>query len=137
VGAPDHRCAPAEPAAPAAPTGPVASQPATSEPPATPERPRFIPTAGPAGSDERPERAAASVTTPPTAVAAAAQPEAPGNADARMTPAVRRLLREHGLTAAQIVGTGGGGRLTREDVTKHREAQRTGQPGGGQSVGRP
>jgi pyruvate/2-oxoglutarate dehydrogenase complex dihydrolipoamide acyltransferase (E2) component len=52
-----------------------------------------------------------------------------------MTPAVRRLLREHGLTPAQIVGTGGGGRITREDVTNYVEAQRTGQPVGGQSVG--
>ncbi len=33
-----------------------------------------------------------------------------------MTPAVRRLLREHGLTADQIVGSGGGGRITRDDV---------------------
>ena len=51
-----------------------------------------------------------------------------------MTPAVRRLLREHGLTAAQIVGTGGGGRITRDDVTNYVESQRTGQPVGGQSV---
>ena len=61
--------------------------------------------------------------------------DAPGNPDARMTPAVRRLLREHGLTAAQIVGTGGGGRITRDDVTNYVESQRTGQPVGGQ-VGR-
>ena len=64
---------------------------------------------GPAGSDER------------------ALHELPGNADARMTPAVRRLLREHGLSAAQIVGTGGGGRITREDVTDFVESQRTGR----------
>jgi pyruvate/2-oxoglutarate dehydrogenase complex dihydrolipoamide acyltransferase (E2) component len=43
-----------------------------------------------------------------------------------MTPAVRRLLREHGLEAAQIDGTGGGGRITREDVIAHVEAIRTG-----------
>ena len=43
-----------------------------------------------------------------------------------MTPAVRRLLREHGLTAAQIVGTGGGGRITRDDVTAVVESIRTG-----------
>jgi len=43
-----------------------------------------------------------------------------------MTPAVRRLLREHELTAAQIVGTGGGGRITREDVLKVVESIRTG-----------
>jgi pyruvate/2-oxoglutarate dehydrogenase complex dihydrolipoamide acyltransferase (E2) component len=58
----------------------------------------------------------------------------PGNADARMTPAVRRLLREHGLTAAMIVGTGGGGRITREDVTDFVESQRTGQPVGKQNA---
>jgi 2-oxoisovalerate dehydrogenase E2 component (dihydrolipoyl transacylase) len=62
-------------------------------------------------------------------------PAAPGagDPDARMTPAVRRLLREHGLTAAQIVGTGGGGRITREDVIDHVESVRTGQPVGAQS----
>jgi pyruvate/2-oxoglutarate dehydrogenase complex dihydrolipoamide acyltransferase (E2) component len=51
-----------------------------------------------------------------------------------MTPAVRRLLREHGLTAAQIVGTGGGGRITRDDVTGYVESQGTGQPVNGQSA---
>jgi 2-oxoisovalerate dehydrogenase E2 component (dihydrolipoyl transacylase) len=43
-----------------------------------------------------------------------------------MTPAVRRLLREHELSAAQIVGTGGGGRITREDVFKVIEVIRQG-----------
>ena len=50
-----------------------------------------------------------------------------------MTPAVRRLLREHGLQPQQIVGSGGGGRITREDVINFVEAQRTGQPVKGQS----
>ena len=43
-----------------------------------------------------------------------------------MTPAVRRLLREHDLSPAQIQGTGGGGRITREDVLAMVEAIRTG-----------
>jgi 2-oxoisovalerate dehydrogenase E2 component (dihydrolipoyl transacylase) len=137
--------APAADAAPAASAGPagasaaapVPAEPAPATPaPAAPARPAYTPVDGPAGSDERPERAAASAASAPTAVAAA-PPEAPGNPDARMTPAVRRLLREHGLTAAQIVGTGGGGRITREDVTNYVESQRTGQPVGGQSVGAP
>ena len=99
---------------------------------ASPPTPEPAVAHGPAGSDERPERAAASAApAAPTAV----DDELPGNPDARMTPAVRRLLREHGLTAAQIVGTGGGGRITREDVTNYVETQRTGQPVGGQSVG--
>src|SRR5204863_9237901 len=104
-------------------------------------RPQFTPTDGPAGSDERvagaaPERAAATAASAPTAVASTPTNagEAHGNPDARMTPAVRRLLREHGLTPAQIVGTGGGGRITREDVTNYVESQRTGQPVGGQAV---
>jgi 2-oxoisovalerate dehydrogenase E2 component (dihydrolipoyl transacylase) len=93
---------------------------------------------GPAGSDERrPEEsqpAAAAVDAPRLTATAAPSAEA-GNADARMTPAVRRLLREHGLSPAQIVGTGGGGRITREDVTSFVESQRTGQPVNGQSAG--
>jgi len=111
----------------------------------TPQAPGGAGGAGPAGSDEGPERAAperpaterevperaaASAAAPPTATAT----ETPGNADARMTPAVRRLLREHGLTAAQIAGTGGGGRITRDDVTNFVESQRTGQPVNGQSA---
>ena len=54
-----------------------------------------------------------------------------------MTPAVRRLLREHGLTVGQIVGTGGGGRITREDVGSYVESARIGKPVNGQvAVGR-
>ena len=78
--------------------------------------PSTAPSNGPAGSDER------------------AVQELPGNADARMTPAVRRLLREHGLTAAMIVGTGGGGRITREDVSDFVESQRTSKPVGRQDA---
>ena len=36
-----------------------------------------------------------------------------------LSPAIRRLLAEHGLDASAIKGTGVGGRLTREDVEKH------------------
>jgi pyruvate/2-oxoglutarate dehydrogenase complex dihydrolipoamide acyltransferase (E2) component len=70
---------------------------------------------GPAGSDERTDE------------------EAHGG-EGRMTPAVRRLLREHGLSAAAIVGTGGGARITREDVTDFVESQRTGKPVGKQDA---
>jgi pyruvate/2-oxoglutarate dehydrogenase complex dihydrolipoamide acyltransferase (E2) component len=154
----DEAGAGATDAKPAEGTPAVASEPApapTSEAPpspgaaptpeAAPSKPTFTPADGPAGSDERPERAAANVSAAPSPTAAATTPaptavaaspaETAGNPDARMTPAVRRLLREHGLTAAQIVGTGGGGRITREDVTNYVETQRTGQPVGGQSVG--
>jgi 2-oxoisovalerate dehydrogenase E2 component (dihydrolipoyl transacylase) len=135
--------APAEPA-----NGPAGSdeRPAAAEPvlasvadPAPAAQPE------PAATEPVAEPAAAASTAPAstaTATMASAAPSAPtatdtdgpGNPDARMTPAVRRLLREHGLAAAQIVGTGGGGRITRDDVTNYVESQRTGQPVGGQSV---
>jgi pyruvate/2-oxoglutarate dehydrogenase complex dihydrolipoamide acyltransferase (E2) component len=95
---------------------------------------------GPAGSDESnaSERAAATASTAASPAAAAAAPmaaapaastaplTATGDPDARMTPAVRRLLREHALRAEQIVGTGGGGRIKRDDVLAVVEAIRTG-----------
>jgi 2-oxoisovalerate dehydrogenase E2 component (dihydrolipoyl transacylase) len=102
----------------------------TSEPkPAqsAPAEPTPAVATGPAGSDERTpsETAAAATAAAPTATARTAPP-ATGDPDARMTPAVRRLLREHDLSAAQMVGTGGGGRITRDDVLKVVEAMRTG-----------
>ena len=97
---------------------------------------------GPAGSDESPNGSSAALVAAPAPAAAApapaaaaatapaptatAAPAANGDADARMTPAVRRLLREHGLSAEQIVGTGGGGRITRDDVLAVVETIRTG-----------
>jgi pyruvate/2-oxoglutarate dehydrogenase complex dihydrolipoamide acyltransferase (E2) component len=124
IAAPSPAPAPAPaPAAPDPAPAPAAAAPAP-EPAAH----------GPAGSDERPERAAASAAAAAAAAPTAVATDGPGSADARMTPAVRRLLREHGLSAAQIVGTGGGGRITREDVTNYVESQRTGQPVGGQAV---
>jgi 2-oxoisovalerate dehydrogenase E2 component (dihydrolipoyl transacylase) len=41
----------------------------------------------------------------------------------RMTPAVRRLVREHDLEVTQISGTGAGGRVTRDDVLAFVAAQ--------------
>jgi 2-oxoisovalerate dehydrogenase E2 component (dihydrolipoyl transacylase) len=92
------------------------------------------PANGPAGSDERPERHPEPALAP-AAIATVDDGALHGDPDARMTPAVRRLLREHGLTAAMIVGTGGGGRITRDDVSNYVETQRTSTPVGGQIVG--
>ncbi len=46
---------------------------------------------------------------------------------AELTPAVRRALVEHGLSASQIAGTGRGGRITVQDVEAH-VASRAGAP---------
>ena len=39
--------------------------------------------------------------------------------NAALSPAVRRLLAEHGLEASQVKGSGVGGRITREDIEAH------------------
>ncbi len=90
-------------------------------------------------------RAAAPASAPTDAPVAPAAPLPElGDPDARMTPAVRRLLREHGLSATQVPRTGGGGRITRDDVLAVVEAIRTGAtstgvaraaPGGTPSAG--
>jgi 2-oxoisovalerate dehydrogenase E2 component (dihydrolipoyl transacylase) len=96
--------------------------------------------ASPAGSAPAPAPAPASSPAPAPAPAttaalppvvvhsppSAATPPAVGDPDARMTPAVRRLLREHDLAPQQVRGTGGGGRITREDVLAVVEAIRVG-----------
>jgi pyruvate/2-oxoglutarate dehydrogenase complex dihydrolipoamide acyltransferase (E2) component len=104
---------------------------------------------GPAGSDERPERQpeaqpqeqaqpqqaeqqpqpaqAAQQQSAPVAVAPA--PGGSGNGKAgpdgyegRMTPAVRRLAREHDIDLSLVAGTGHGGRVTRDDLLKFIES---------------
>jgi 2-oxoisovalerate dehydrogenase E2 component (dihydrolipoyl transacylase) len=102
--------------------GTAAEAPAAAAAPAASQAP--APTPAPSAGTPAPAAAAPAsmiVSTPPTAAV-----EAAGDPNARMTPAVRRLLREHGLEPDQVVGTGGGGRITREDVLARVEAARTG-----------
>ncbi len=54
------------------------------------------------------------VTVPP---ASAAAPQAAGT-DATLSPAVRRLVEEHGLDPARLAASGPGGRLLKEDVLR-------------------
>lgn len=55
---------------------------------------------------------------PPESASGAPRPRN-DEAEAELTPAVRRLLKEHGLDAAAITGSGRGGRITVEDVERH------------------
>ncbi len=105
--------------------GPTSSVDADTRPEVTPESgPSAAPVPIMAAGTPAPA-AAAQHSTVPSAPPSADAEEA-GDANARMTPAVRRLLREHGLEASQVHGTGGGGRITREDVLAHVEQIRTG-----------
>ncbi|TMQ58573.1 MAG: dihydrolipoyllysine-residue succinyltransferase [Candidatus Eisenbacteria bacterium] len=61
---------------------------------------------------------------PAPARAGTAVAEAPSGDDQRVSPAVRKLLRENSLDLSSIRGSGMGGRVTREDVLNHIEAGR-------------
>lgn len=63
--------------------------------------------------------------TPPSA----ALPEAPSADGQHLSPAVRKLVREHGVDLSQIRGTGLGGRVTREDVLGYLEHRVPARPG--------
>ncbi len=114
-------------AAPEASEAAAAEAPAGEAPitPAQPEMPQS------AGAQPTPEQATApsgeakgvavdEAQAPPTQPVepqngqAAAAP--PTDASVRMTPAVRRLVREHDIDITQLSGSGAGGRVTREDV---------------------
>ena len=56
---------------------------------------------------------------------------ATGGSDVRRSPVVRRLAREHGVDPADVTGTGGGGRVTREDILGHVAARGTEGAGAG------
>jgi pyruvate dehydrogenase E2 component (dihydrolipoamide acetyltransferase) len=85
----------------------------------------------PAPAPEPAPQAPAPPPPPPTAASApapqSAPPATPAAADAPeplvLSPVVRKLLTENGINAADVTGTGVGGRITREDVLKVVDAQ--------------
>jgi len=80
--------------------------------------------------------ASAPAEAPPQAMAQADGTEkTPGAAGGSgdLSPAVKKLLKEHNLEASQIKGTGKGGRITADDVTSYAQGQPAGssrQPAG-------
>lgn len=81
-----------------------------------------------AAQQQAPTSTAPPAGSPPAAGAEAGN-GAGGDGTARMTPVVRRLVREHGVDVAQIRGSGAGGRVTREDVLQFVQQRESGQPG--------
>ncbi|HVE47489.1 MAG TPA: dihydrolipoamide acetyltransferase family protein [Acidimicrobiales bacterium] len=77
--------------------------------PEAPASPQAPPETGAAPPAAAPPAAAPEKTSSPAAPAGAAH-------DKLLSPIVRRLISEHGLDADRIVGTGSGGRITRNDV---------------------
>ncbi|MDQ6682397.1 MAG: 2-oxo acid dehydrogenase subunit E2 [Chloroflexota bacterium] len=115
-----------------APPEPEPAAATDAQPEGVPEPQADTPTQQSAGADPDLSRTAAQEAAIPTdgetdgegdagSAAAGAGPAAPDgapptDATARMTPAVRRLVREHGIDVSQLRGSGAGGRVTRDDV---------------------
>ena len=81
---------------------------------------------GSTGGDEGEKKEEAKSEEAPAADKAAESPEGQGDPNAAMSPAARRLADENGLSAADITGTGKGGRITKEDVVKAVDSGATG-----------
>ena len=92
------------------------------------------PTGGGAGEDgptELPAEPAAALAASLAAQVAIETPvvAAPaGNGRHRLSPAVRRLAREHDVDLSRVTGTGMGGRITRDDVQNYLETAETAPP---------
>jgi 2-oxoglutarate dehydrogenase E2 component (dihydrolipoamide succinyltransferase) len=82
----------------------------------------------PVNAEVSPDEVLARLSLSNGAAVASAAPASPldktpsqrkARSDAPLSPSVRRLLREHSITAGDIRGTGRGGRVTAQDVTNH------------------
>ncbi len=124
--------APAAPA-PEAPAPEAAPAPAPSA--ATEEAPKAAPAApAPAGTGApTPEPAAAPANAEPIGVAAAppsvggAGPASNGGASSLLSPVVRKLLADNGISPAEVTGNGAGGRITRNDVLAYIDQRAAGR----------
>ncbi len=101
----------------------VSPAPAKSAP--APEKPAEKSSAGvppPVAGASRPR---SPEVEPPPAAAASKNNE---DEEARSSPLVRKIAREHGVTLSQITGTGLGGRITKQDIMQFIESQGPSQP---------
>ena len=85
---------------------------------ATPEK--LAPEKKPEIKEEK--KPAAAATSAPTPAAPQAQ-EPAEDEEARSSPLVRKIAREHGVSLSQVSGTGLGGRITKQDIMAFIERQ--------------
>lgn len=123
--------APAQPAAQAV----APAQPAEAPPAPEAEREKVAAAAAQSASPPASPPPAAPPPSvpaaPPTTPAEPAAPPRSGNGSGGglvLSPVVRRLLSENGLSPAEVPGTGLGGRITRDDVLSYLDARPTAPP---------
>ncbi|MGA9542080.1 MAG: 2-oxoglutarate dehydrogenase, E2 component, dihydrolipoamide succinyltransferase [Candidatus Sulfotelmatobacter sp.] len=75
---------------------------------------KAAPAAAPPAKEEKKEEKKPAATPAPTASAKPAQESE--DEEARSSPLVRKIAREHGVNLSQVPGTGLGGRITKQDI---------------------
>ncbi len=104
----------AEPAPPAPPPAPAAAPPPPPPPPPPP-----APAAAPAPAPAQPA---------PAPAAPGAGSNGDGVGPHVLSPMVRKLLAENGISESEVTGTGSGGRITRDDALRVVDARRAAGP---------
>ncbi|MGB8581749.1 MAG: biotin/lipoyl-containing protein, partial [Candidatus Sulfotelmatobacter sp.] len=90
--------------------GEAATAPAKSAPTASALAPEAKP------PEKKEEKRAASASAPVAGATPVPQPAEDGAEEARSSPLVRKIAREHGVNLSQVSGTGLGGRITKQDI---------------------
>jgi pyruvate dehydrogenase E2 component (dihydrolipoamide acetyltransferase) len=72
--------------------------------------------APPAKEEKREEKKPAAAAAAPAPATAPPPQESSEDEEARSSPLVRKIAREHGVSLSQISGTGLGGRITKQDI---------------------
>jgi 2-oxoglutarate dehydrogenase E2 component (dihydrolipoamide succinyltransferase) len=115
-------------AAPAAAPAPAAeAAPAAAPEPAPAPAPEPAPAPAPAAAPPPPPAPAPATASAPIDAASEDGP-APAADPLVLSPVVRKLLSENGISPSEMTGTGVGGRITREDVLKVADARHAGAP---------
>ncbi|MFE6163638.1 2-oxoglutarate dehydrogenase, E2 component, dihydrolipoamide succinyltransferase [Streptomyces sp. NPDC056486] len=133
VGAPGAAPAAAAPAAPAAPAAEKPAPAAPAAPAPEPAAPAAPAAAAPAPAQPAAPAAPAAPAPAQPAAPAPSAPAAPAQASpaddgAYVTPLVRKLANEHGVSLSDVKGTGVGGRIRKQDVIAAAEAKKAAAP---------
>ncbi len=78
--------------------------------------------------EEKKEEKKPATAAPPTPAPAATSAHAEEEDEARSSPLVRKIAREHGVSLSQITGSGLGGRITKQDIMAFIERASSSQP---------
>src|SRR5579863_9013408 len=101
---------------------------ADSEPASAPAKPAPAPAAPEKKQEEKKEEKKADPAAAPTPAPAATSVHAEEDDEARSSPLVRKIAREHGVSLSQVTGSGLGGRITKQDIMAFIENQSSALP---------